>query len=308
LAWWSIRNSELENSLSAPELRQAYNFYQLQASVHELQIQKVFSLLRSNGVEPLLIKGWGVSLLYPEKGLRPSGDIDICVLPEDLSAAEAVLKSPEGRPYLVDLWHQEVHEFDRTGLDQLYSRSQLVRLGDVDVRVPCPEDHLRVLAIHLLKHGVCLPRWLCDIAVALESRGPEFNWQSCFGSRRREADWVACAIGLSHCLLGADVSGVPIPAKWKQPPKWIITNVQKRWETLESMNLSHQRYGVTMAAHLSRPHGVVRALYNRWPDPIEATVRQKGSFNAMARLPYQLTNYCLRTARFVKYLFTSVPE
>ncbi|HZE73114.1 MAG TPA: nucleotidyltransferase family protein [Pyrinomonadaceae bacterium] len=298
LAWNSLRTSHLRDSPIAELFREAYQFYSLQSSVHELQIQEVFKLLRSGGVEPLLIKGWAVAQLYPDKGLRPSGDIDICVRADQRTEAEALLGKPEAAHFLVDLIHEEITEFDRNGLDQYFDRSQLVRLGNSEIRVPCAEDHLRLLCIHFLKHGGCLPRWLCDIAAAVESSGPEFDWPLCLSSHRREGDWIGCAISLAHRLLEADLNA--IPKLNTQVPKWIVPSVVSRWETLESMGLTHQRYLATFQTHVRQRHRVLKAIYDRWPNPLEATIRLKAPLNALPRLPFQLANCWLRATEVLK--------
>src|SRR5205823_9972858 len=72
----------------------AYRLYALYAAINERAIAQLFTLLRSSGVEPLLVKGWAAARLYPERGLRPYGDIDLAVAPGQLRAAEAALRDP----------------------------------------------------------------------------------------------------------------------------------------------------------------------------------------------------------------------
>ena len=45
----------------------------------------------------------------------------------------------------------------------------------LDVRVLSPEDDLRFLCLHLLRHGAVQPLWLCDICVLLEARANDFR-------------------------------------------------------------------------------------------------------------------------------------
>jgi hypothetical protein len=58
-------------------------------------------------------------------------------------------------------------------------------------------------------------------------------------------------------------------------------------------------YQPPIAAYLRRPAGVLKALRKRWPDPIEATIRLRGPFNEMPRLPFQIGNVLLRVVRFL---------
>jgi hypothetical protein len=54
-----------------------------------------------------------------------------------------------------------------------------------------------------------------------------------------------------------------------------------------------------MTAYLRHPRGVLKAIGTRWPDPIEATIRLRGPFNEMPRLPFQIGNALLRIVRFL---------
>src|SRR5438128_721995 len=96
LFWWCVRNSsDLQHIIALEQLREAYLQYAIHAAVHERQLAEVFQGLRSAGVEPILLKGWAIGRLYPEAGLRPTGDIDIFVAPGGYEAAQTVLKKPE---------------------------------------------------------------------------------------------------------------------------------------------------------------------------------------------------------------------
>src|SRR5204863_9752076 len=103
LGWWRIRNSDLIKTEAASLLHQAYRFHSIRSAVHKQKISELFTCLRSAGVEPLVVKGWAVARLYPESGLRPYIDIDLCVRPEDYPTAEAVQNSLMGDECWIDL-------------------------------------------------------------------------------------------------------------------------------------------------------------------------------------------------------------
>src|SRR5262249_10171071 len=103
LAWCRIRNSDLRNSQIGELFQAQYRFQTLQAGLHERSLKKVIPLLRSAGVEPLLVKGWAVARFYPEAGMRPYVDLDLCVRPDDYGRARDVLKSGECDDCNVDL-------------------------------------------------------------------------------------------------------------------------------------------------------------------------------------------------------------
>jgi hypothetical protein len=76
-------------------LHDAYRQARLAALVHEQEIKHVLSLLRAVDIEPVLVKGWAIARLYPDRALRPYGDIDLCVRPDQFEKAAAALKSLE---------------------------------------------------------------------------------------------------------------------------------------------------------------------------------------------------------------------
>ncbi len=293
LGWWRVRHANQSLTQPAILLKQAYRLHTLEAGLREAQLQQVLLVLRSAGIEPLLSKGWAVARLYPEPGLRPYGDLDLYVRPEQHAAALAALADPAVRDCPVDL-HSGFPDLGDSTFAELQERSRLVPLGEVRVRVLGPEDQLRHLCLHLLRHGAWRPLWLCDVAAALESRPDEFDWNRFLKGDPRQADWLACVLGLAHQLLGVRVEDTPVARRARQLPRWLAPSVLHQWGSL------YTRYvdGQALSAHLRRPVGLLRALRARWPNPIEATVSLNGSFNEGPRLPYQLGDCLVRTARF----------
>ena len=303
LAWWRVRSSELRSSAAAHELRQAYRLYTLQAGRQERQIVQTITRLRSAGVEPLLVKGWAVARLYPERGLRPCGDIDLCVRPEQYTVAVAALAAPAAETVAVDL-HKGLPQLHRPSLDDVYERSQLVPLGDVDVRILGTEDHLRYMCIHMLGHGAYRPLWLCDIAVVLESLPKDFDWEYLLRGDRRPADWVASTVCLAHQLLGARLDRIPTAERARPLPQWLLPSVLRQWSIEE-----HYMDSVpSMAYSFRHPTQLLKALRLRWPNPIQATVGVGGPFNELPRLPFQLWACVSRTAYFITQVPTLVRQ
>jgi Uncharacterised nucleotidyltransferase len=299
LAWWRVRRTALQFTLEAEELQRAFHLNLIQASFHEQNIEKVFGLLRRAGVDALLIKGWAVARLYPERGMRPSGDIDLLIRPDQLETARAILKSPEAKHYFADFEHEEFQGLERREWDELAARSEVVRLGREDVRLMSPEDHLRLLCIHLLRHGAWRPLWLCDVAAVMEFRPRGFDWERCLGRDRRRAEWVICALGLAHHLLGARVDDTPVEGR--RIPKWLVATVLKQWEKPCVID----RVGPElMTTSLRYPARIAGALRMRWPDPIQATIRMRGPINEWPRLPFQVGEYVSKAATFM----TKLPE
>lgn len=298
LGWWRVRESELQSCVAAQELRPAYRLNTLNSRINQSKIEKVFALLRSVGIEPILIKGWAAARYYPEHSLRPYGDIDICVRRDDYQKAERTLTSLDPLRFRVDL-HSGFAKFGIKGAAELFARSQLVAIGQTEARILGAEDHLQVICFHLMREGAWRPLWLVDVAVALESRRQNFDWDYCLGERR-QAKPVVIAISLAHLLLGAKIDDIPEAQRCNKHPRWLVPTVLNEWGSpTPSMS---SRHAVPMLRHL-RHHGeVLNGLRHRWPNAIEATTTMNAPFNELPRLPFQIGNSLFRVATFLTHL------
>lgn len=305
LGWHRINNSEVGNFPSAQVLHEAYRLQSLQAEIREQKVEKVFRLLRQASVEALLAKGWAAARFYTDTALRPHGDIDICVHPKHFKVAEEVFRTPEASDCSIDL-HRHFPEIDDRTIDDLFTRSRLVSLGEEQIRILGLEDHLALLCIHLLKHGAWRPLWLCDIGAAMESLPSTFNWDVCLGRSRRHAQWIACAIVLAQRLLGARIDRLPPESRPREIPDWLVQNVLHHWSNLFPGDQLPMRPPPLMASSLKARHNIVKGIINRWPDPITATFNLKGQFNNFPRLPYQFVNFALSAGRFLFQLPTKL--
>ena len=296
LAWHRLRRSPLRASSAAKALHRGCLEQSLQAAEHEAKIPQIVELLRSAGVEPIVMKGWAIARRYPDAALRPYGDCDVYVAPEQVERAGRVLASPAGREFWVDL-HGKIDGLEDLDAPAIRSRSWLLPLGSTDVRVLADEEHLRLLCMHLLKHGAWRPLWLCDVALMLESLSSEFDWSRCLGPDRRRAGAIACVLGLAHRLLGASLERVPACVREKQVPRWLVAAVVAGWEHPRGNDHVLPPLCWTPAA----PRVLLAAMRRRWPpNPIEATTALNGSFNDWPRLPFQLA-YMVRRV-FVKLM------
>ena len=286
LGWHRIRHSGLRTSAAGRTLQQAYRLHTIRTAVHEQVVQELFEALRSAGVEPILIKGWAVARLYPDPGLRPYGDVDIVVRPEQHTAAASVLNEAKRDECPVDL-HRGLGRMHDQSLDALYARSQTVRLGAVDIRILGPEDHLVVLIRHFLRHNAWRPLWLCDIAAALESRPPDFDWDRCLGGSRRHAGWVACTLGVAHQLLDAHVENTPVANRANHVPSWFVPAVLRQWNRCLGPG-ERERVVRYLTTYWQHPTQIFREACERWDMPIAATVALSGPLNEFPRFPFQL--------------------
>ena len=149
------------------------------------------AMFGAQGLEPVLLKGQGVAVLYPNPLLRECGDIDFYFpRKEEGEAALSCVREKGGRvekmpdgssSYLYKGIEVEQHErmFDlrnpslKRRLEALEAESGWCRTAlpsvDVEVAVPSPSLNLLLLDTHILKHalgwGIGL-RQLCDMAMA----------------------------------------------------------------------------------------------------------------------------------------------
>jgi hypothetical protein len=296
LGWWSIRDTDLRETPSGELLHQAFRLLALRARAHETEIENLFRLFREANVEVIVVKGWAIARSYPEPALRPYGDIDLVVRPSDFEDAARVLQSKDARNYFTDLQVQMFELADRP-IEEIFSRSQLVRCGEESVRVLAPEDHFALLSIHLLKHAAWRPLWLCDIGMLLDTMSDDFDWDMCLGRNKRRANWILSVAGLAHVLLDAGVRDEAVAARVKQVPDWLVGHVLKNWETPFANLQSPLKHRAPIRSYLKHPPGLLKDLARRWPDPILATVTVNGIFAKRKRMRYQFGNWLLRAAR-----------
>ena len=293
LAWWRVQHTEVGTSSAGLKLKHAYISQVLGEELQEKEIVQAFEVLRSAGIEPLLAKGWAVTRLYPGPGLRSSTDIDLCVRRQQRSMATDRLSELVAQGCWLDL-HTGFRPLDRT-VEELYLHSQLVSLGEAEIRVLGSEDQVRLLCLHMLYHGVFRPIWLCDLGLALESLQSDFDWDYFLSGKQRYCDGVFCALSLAHRLLGASLpQDLPLALRERRLPGWLVPSVLEQWGKME-----HYMYSLPMAFYLRHPKGLFKALRLRWPNPIQATARVGGPFNELPRLPFQVAECFRRTGKFL---------
>lgn len=305
LAHWRLGRTGAQASSAARRLQRAYRLHTLHEAVQENDLHDLLERLRSAAIEPLIVKGWSVSRLYAEPGLRPSGDIDLCVRPEDMARATTVLTAVAGEHGCVDL-HSGVADLDDRPWQELYTRSRVVPLSHRaanataspggEVRVLGAEDQLRHLCLHLMRHGAWRPLWLCDVAAALESLPADFDWDYCLSGQRRLADWVICTIGLARSLLDARIAQPEIARRAAAVPHWVAATVLQLW----GQGTGGSDEGIAPFTLCLHQWGPLRtALRRRWPNPIRAAFQLRLSpFHRLPRPLMQLAAFLLRSGYF----------
>lgn len=149
----------------------------------------VVDALAAAQVIPVLLKGYGLAsrLFAGQPFARPATDVDVLVLPEELSAAESALATLGLRltevPGVEDVFEEHHHRpwSGAAGLVELHFRlfsgfgggvfddrriRERTNLGILDgraVRWLSPEDEFLYLATHVANHGFLRISWLVDL-------------------------------------------------------------------------------------------------------------------------------------------------
>ena len=166
---------------------------------HIKQISNVLSILNTNNIPVIVLKGLVVRDLYPKSELRTMGDADILVHDNDLDKVSSILTGigyieHSRTEYHIDFCrensHIEVHwtlasEEIFDGIvefkNELWERAVEVNIGDSKALSMCDEDLLLHLCIHMAKHfrndgfGI---RQVCDVMLVVEQRWKFIDWDS----------------------------------------------------------------------------------------------------------------------------------
>jgi hypothetical protein len=295
LAWRRVRDTPAGRSAALESLRQAARTYAIRAAVSSRQIAELTQALRAAGTESLLFKGWAAARLYADPALRPFGDLDLYVRAADSDVARGVMRRfPAGALPSVDL-HTSLPDLPDRNPEEALGRSGLVPLNGVEIRVLCPEDHLRSLALHFFRHGGARPLSLCDIGAALESIDAGFDWEYCLRGDPRLTDRVVRATGLAAALLGARIPS-PMATRAQSLPGWLMRAVLRQWGAP-----SYDHYVNRPLIESLRHRGErIPALRRRWPSAIQLAMDRGAPIARMPPLGLQLSDTFSRAVGFAR--------
>ena len=190
------------------------------------------------GLDLLVLKGAALAeTLYPRPGLRPFGDLDVLVRPEDTPRAQSLLENL-GYTVAPAVWEAlqsgadtQANFFKHTGrgvvvvelhtdllnngffrghvsldADGLWSRARPARLAGTDALVLGPEDQLLHLCLHLAGHYFFAPQSLRDID--LLCRTDTLDWPQ---FARLAQDAHAAPLSFAALSATATVLQTPVP-------------------------------------------------------------------------------------------------
>ena len=267
----------------------------LQSRVLEQRLIEAFAFLRAHQIEPIVIKGWAAARYYPQPWERFYSDIDLMVAAADYEKSRRIL---ENYPQPIDL-HREAKLLDTVPFADIYAAGESLTCGETMIRVPCREDHLRILCVHWLIDGGARKDKLRDIYFAVRDRPADFDWERCLGkvSRTRQK-WIKCVIGLTEKHLNLSIEDLPFAAECRQIPAWVNQSLEKEWSSQTPLIPLEQVY--------LQGSELWRQLKKRFPpNALSATVDMEGEFDDRPRLPLQIGDMFYRLALSLKRLWSA---
>lgn len=185
------------------------------------------------GVEPIVLKGPALaSTIYPNRDLRPFGDLDLLVRPGELARADQALRSlgytpRANKPTEVDDFHQVYARTEREAVVELHTdllqlglptlcasalweraeRWTLAELAQPALMLGLEHQVLH-LCVHLHLHGYRRLIWFIDLERLLRLRGGEVRWADLWALAHAEG----VTLSVRHSLLLArELLDAPLP-------------------------------------------------------------------------------------------------
>lgn len=269
------------------------NWHKLHFKVWEKRIIQAFAIFRSEGIEPILIKGWAIAKDYPVDKPRNFSDIDLCVNPEIYKRAKEISERDEIKKLNVDL-HCGLRHLDTVEWNDLFENSKLCKIDTKLVRILRPEDHFRVLCVHWYQNRGAVKERLWDLYYCISSVGFEFDWNRCLDvvdENRKE--WFYCAVGLVQKYLGIKIENFPFDEEMTKIPKWLIKNLEREWKTNIPLK--------PLQTCLNDRKEFIKQVKKRIPpNALQAIIECDGTFDGKRRFYYQLKNMILRIFPSIK--------
>ena len=178
---------------------------------NSIQLKKILvsavQQLRQHGIEPVLLKGFGLAMLYPNPNLRQFGDIDLFVGLDNFHQACALLRElpgcynwgdvkDTGHHYNIEFGHypMEVHRvsadmdnpkeaavYSRIEREGLMEHPQSVNLEGFPISIPSKEFVIFFTFYHAWHHFLTTGvgwRQISDVALALHNYNGQFDLET----------------------------------------------------------------------------------------------------------------------------------
>lgn len=215
----------------------------MRQSLKTADFLRLYTQLEARGLRPLVVKGIVCRSLWPAPDLRPSGDEDLLIPPEQFPLYDAALRelgfapvseeaaasdsyeiayrSPKS-PLLIELHRQlfppgsSAYGWLNDWFANVSDTAVPVTVDGITVWTPAPTPHMLYLLCHAFKHfvhsGVGI-RQTADIALMANAFGSEIDWAWIETPlRRMQADcWAAAMLKIGVQTLRLDPEKACLP-------------------------------------------------------------------------------------------------
>lgn len=265
----------------------------LRYALTEKELADTFDLFTKEGLNPILIKGWAAAQYYPQPFRRHLGDFDLAFSANEFEKA-CDLKRNLGLKK-VDL-HLELRHLDKSNWEILYKNSIFKKCGNTEIRILCPEDHLRVLCVHWLTDGGVSREKLLDILYLIENPDEQLSWERVFeGVSENRVVWIQAVVKIAFEEFAKSRQTLACGRLKADLPGWFTQTLQKEWNCPERLTPMHN--------NLKDPKLFIRQVLKRFPpNPIQAMVHMEGNLLEGNRLFYQLGSLLRRLGPSIRRL------
>ena len=234
------------------EMRQAFLVSVVRSLQMERQLQEIIEAFLERDVRVLVLRGPALAFsLYPDPAMRPSSDLDLLVMPNNVVQAREILEGLGytcmskrfevardffreecfidqenwGNKFPVDLhWvHWELHPFFRgseeVGIEDLFQRAWKVETPTLTFETLHPVDYLIHSAIHLvmIHRNQMRLSWIYDTALLAQYLQVPDDWEIL---QERSVAWRA-RLPLEQCLKMAQAwAGLELPDGFDDFSTW----------------------------------------------------------------------------------------
>lgn len=214
LLYWRLQADRRLAQLPQPAVAQLHLAFYRQWGKNQVLLQTlahVLDLLAAAGIRPIALKGAGLVLtVYEELAVRPLGDVDLLVAPEEFRPAlqqllanggvathaepfdgayelvthHVALVFPQVSQVVVELHHRwlslPARQAGLAPMGELRSRAQTVQWAGRPVDVPSAEDQVLHLSAHLSIHSAVMQRliWFYDVDQVIRQAGAGLDWEA----------------------------------------------------------------------------------------------------------------------------------
>lgn len=257
-----------------------------------VDFRRLYELLLSKGLHPIIVKGQLCSRLYPMPDHRVSSDDDIYVAAEEISACRAALaeyglkcelsenETADEYTYKNEQLYVELHASlfdsdDFAGGDfNRFFRDIHKNAVEIDglLSMP-PHEHLLYLILHSFKHflycGVGV-RQTCDIALWAREYHDLIDWQLLFAqlSSLHGEKFAAAQFIIAERYLGFELDLPPIWTKCTVDPEPMLSDMFDGGvygsETLTRLHTSTAVLSAVKADRTGKKQGIVKSLFPKY--------------------------------------------